>query len=430
MKPLPFVEAIAWAKVQGIVLPDEFYGERIAQARANARTISGLAGVDQIQSIFDKLDKVLASGGTFETFKKAVRAGDVGLGLPTHRLELIFRNNIQSAYMAGRWQQVERNKDNRPYLQYSAINDGRTRPSHRKMHGFIARVDDKIWNVWTPLNGHRCRCTVRSLSEKQAKALGISDKAKGKPDDGWDYNAGKTPSEGLKKAAEHKKTVVDGRLGDAVQRAANPISAPVSQSIEALAHKRIAKHVLGVIDSVHGDGVLPIIPLKSTTGSASFIAYNRASGDPVEIGISTKQKGMQHHALVHEIGHFIDRSALDRASDNGGMLKLMKAAKESKAIAWIDKDLATWESLKPVGWRQATDKESRVNTYQYLLKEHEIWARAYAQWITEKSGDPLLVKQLEGIMSDDRHIMQWTKEDFKNISHEIDVIMLDMGWII
>ncbi|MDQ6988464.1 MAG: phage minor head protein [Mariprofundaceae bacterium] len=228
MKGLPFVEAIAWAKAQGVVLPDTFYGERMAQARANARTISGLAGVDQIQSVFDKLDKVLKNGGTFAAFKKSVLAGDVGLGLPTHRLELIYRNNIQSAYMAGRWQQVEQNKDNRPYLQYSAINDGRTRPSHRKMHGFIARVDDKIWHEWMPLNGHRCRCSVRSLSEKQAKALGISDKANGKPDAGWDYNAGKKPSEGLKKSAKHKKTVVDGRLGGAVEKAVTGYALPVN----------------------------------------------------------------------------------------------------------------------------------------------------------------------------------------------------------
>jgi len=221
LKPLPFVEAIAFAKTQAVVLPDAYYGERIGLARAQARTISSLAGVDQIQAVFDVLDKHLANGGTFKSFRNDIASNKIAVGLPKHRLELVFRNNIQTAYNAGRWQQFQQSKTSHPYLRYSAVNDGRTRPSHRAMHGHIARVDDVWWKTHMPQNGFRCRCTAIALTEKQAKRYGIPSKppANAQPDKGWDYNAGQAPMAGLKQSAEHKKTTVDKKLVKAVDKA-------------------------------------------------------------------------------------------------------------------------------------------------------------------------------------------------------------------
>ena len=224
MKPVPFLEAIKWAKAQKVVLPDEYYGERIGLARAQARTISGLAGVDQIQEVFSRLDEVRKSGGTFRDFQKSVEAGEIGVALPRHRLELIHRNNIQSSYMAGRWQQVQANKVNRPYLMYIAVNDGRTRPSHRRMHGHIARVDSDWWQTHHPLNGFRCRCAQRSITEAEAKRRGIKPAPKAEPDKGWDYNPGAAPMKGLEQAAKQKKKVVHKKLQGAVDKAvAKPV---------------------------------------------------------------------------------------------------------------------------------------------------------------------------------------------------------------
>ncbi|MDX8382713.1 MAG: phage minor head protein, partial [Ghiorsea sp.] len=175
-----------------------------------------------------------------------------------------------------------------------------TRPSHRKMHGFIARVDDKIWDVWTPLNGHRCRCTVRSLSEKQAKALGISDKAKGKPDDGWDYNVGKAPSEGLKKAAKHKKTVVDGRLGDAVQHAVETV--PFSLGYDGL----FDKHLFGIRNKAENVMRKLPKPLEIKRKGVSKGSYY-IPGSKMKAGKSgsliSEDKNM---TFLHEYGHHID----------------------------------------------------------------------------------------------------------------------------
>jgi len=82
------------------------------------------------------------------------------------RLDLIFRQNIQTAYAAGRWQRQQEAKKERPWLRYSAIMDGRTRPAHRALDGKVFPVDDPFWQVFYPPNGFRCRCTVVSLSRR------------------------------------------------------------------------------------------------------------------------------------------------------------------------------------------------------------------------------------------------------------------------
>lgn len=83
------------------------------------------------------------------------------------RLDLIFRQNVMTAYAAGRWQRQQEAKKERPYLRYSAILDGRTRPAHRALDNLVFPVDDPFWLIFYPPNGFRCRCIVVSLSRRE-----------------------------------------------------------------------------------------------------------------------------------------------------------------------------------------------------------------------------------------------------------------------
>ena len=83
------------------------------------------------------------------------------------RLDLIFRQNVMTAYAAGRWQRQQEAKKERPYLRYSAILDGRTRPVHRALDNLVFPVDDPFWLIFYPPNGFRCRCIVVSLSRRE-----------------------------------------------------------------------------------------------------------------------------------------------------------------------------------------------------------------------------------------------------------------------
>ncbi|ASM76388.1 hypothetical protein VITFI_CDS0609 [Vitreoscilla filiformis] len=137
------------------------------------------------------------------------------------RLRTIYQTNLQTAYMAGRYQRMVGNATDRPYWRYVAIMDGRTRPRHRELHGRVFRWDDPIWKIIYPPNGFGCRCRVVAMTEDEFQGLGIElsngegmivtktvtmpDGRKVKvtglkgilpgggdffPDVGWDYNPG------------------------------------------------------------------------------------------------------------------------------------------------------------------------------------------------------------------------------------------------
>lgn len=190
-KNVGFTEAINYARKRNVVLPDEYYGKLIGVQRSQAISVAGLASIEQIKFVVDQLDKVLKEGKSFKEFQEAVRANELGIDLPRHRLDNIFRTNIQASYARGRHEQQTRVKASRPYLMYDAINDGRTRPHHHAMDNTLLHRDHPWWKTNYPPNGYRCRCTVISLTEAQAQKRGISDAPPdADPDEGWEYHPG------------------------------------------------------------------------------------------------------------------------------------------------------------------------------------------------------------------------------------------------
>ena len=207
---VPFEEAISAMDARGIVLPAQYYGELQGIQRQLNFSIAGVASLDQLQAVLDSLTSKLAEGQSFKEWQDSVAVKD--LGLPKHRLDNIFRTNIQNAYNRGHWEQIKQNEKFQPYLMYDAINDSRTRPSHRALDGVIRRIDDPFWDTHYPANGYRCRCSVVALTEKQAQARSNGDNGlnkkietdKMKPDKGWDYNCGADITEGINKAIAEK----------------------------------------------------------------------------------------------------------------------------------------------------------------------------------------------------------------------------------
>lgn len=212
MKPVPFAEAIAWAVARKVVLPEVYYGEMQGVARSLSFSIAGVAQLSQLQAVLDSLVKE-TTASSFGEWKAAVARGDIDLDLPAHRLENIYRTNLQSHYNRGRCEQQRRVVDVFPYYMYDAVNDSRTRPSHAAMDGFVARADDPVWGTWTPPNGYMCRCRRIALTEKQAqryldKPLRPEQEAARRdallngPDPGWDYSVCKDISKGAGAAGD------------------------------------------------------------------------------------------------------------------------------------------------------------------------------------------------------------------------------------
>ena len=151
---VPFDEAIAAALARGVVLPSVYYQQLQGLARQLAFSIAGITSIAQLQAVLDSLSAAMQTGQSFTEWLD--EAAVMSLNLPQHRLDNIWRTNLQGNYMRGKWEQLIDNRDNRPYLQYDAVNDHRVRPSHLAMDGVIRRWDDPFWKTHSPPNGYRC----------------------------------------------------------------------------------------------------------------------------------------------------------------------------------------------------------------------------------------------------------------------------------
>jgi SPP1 gp7 family putative phage head morphogenesis protein len=207
-------ETLRAMRRRGVLLPDVYYSGKVSGlARSLSFSVAGVSSLEQLQAVKDSLDRTLKLGEGFEDWRKRVLRGEVPLSLPRHRLETIFRTNIQGAYSRGHGEQVKRHAKTHPYLMYSAVNDSRTRPAHRAWDKTILPIGHPWWATHRPINGYNCRCTVIALTEREAKRRGITEGPdSAPPDPGFDYDPWEDPKRGALAAIERKRRTGDPRL--------------------------------------------------------------------------------------------------------------------------------------------------------------------------------------------------------------------------
>lgn len=171
-----FDEAIKFFRDKTPLTPD-LYRKLTDEAKAKAFTVSGITRMDIVRDIYAAMDKAISEKTTFADFKKSLKEAEAlrgWRGQAPYRLDTIFRTNVQQAFQAGHYQQLMQVTGTRPYWQYSAVMDGRTRPAHAAMNGKVAAHDDPFWKVNFPPNGFNCRCTVVSVSKSEIERDGLT----------------------------------------------------------------------------------------------------------------------------------------------------------------------------------------------------------------------------------------------------------------
>jgi len=174
--------AIKYFRRKGMTHSWDWY-EIWQEAHKKTFTVAKAMRKDVLNDIRISVDRALAEGKTLPSFQKELKptlqkkgwwgeiiavdtagvAEKVQLG-SMHRLKTIYDTNMQTSYMSGRYQTQVENTDNRPFWEYIAVLDERTRPEHAQLHGLVFRYDDPFWDSFYPPNGWGCRCRVRALS--------------------------------------------------------------------------------------------------------------------------------------------------------------------------------------------------------------------------------------------------------------------------
>lgn len=176
-KDMTFEEAVAYFKERVPVKASAFY-KLSDRYRGLAFTVAGYTKAQILKRFYDEILGALEDGNTFTEFRANMNEfleAEGYEGIAPLQADNIFRTNIQTAYNVGHYEQMS-DPDVlalRPYWYYDAVNDSHTRMSHLAMDGKVFPADSPIWDTWFPPNGFRCRCTVRSLSERQVKQRGL-----------------------------------------------------------------------------------------------------------------------------------------------------------------------------------------------------------------------------------------------------------------
>lgn len=208
-----------------------------AATHLRAFTVAKAYPLEILTDIRQAVDAAIADGESFSRFRNRLQDTLVKKGWwgqqivrdpltgkdrlvqlgSVRRLKTIFNTNIRTAYARGRWERIDRLKDEMPYLRYVSVQDASTRPEHAAWHGTVLPVDDPWWNTHYPPNGWGCRCTVMQLDDDDLQRYGYrltdgtppySTRADLRPwrnkrtgqvhqiprgiDPGWAHNVGKT----------------------------------------------------------------------------------------------------------------------------------------------------------------------------------------------------------------------------------------------
>lgn len=304
-----FKEAISY--LQG-KLPEASlaWDDLAGPVHAKVFTVAGATSADLARDLQASLVDALAKGQTITAFRKdfdqIVQAhGWTYRGKRGWRTSVIFDTNMRTAHMAGRWEQLQANKDRRPFLQYRTAGDARVRPLHRQWNGLVFPIDDAFWQAHYPPNGWNCRCTVRAFSQADLdeRSLQVSPPYQDKMrnvvdrdgvirdqvpvgiDPGWDHNVGQSwispeLALGAKLASlprELQGLIVDKTVTPAFQQVLGERWRAFRTEVAATGKPSGKTQVLGFLDSATLDGLATEVPSLQLGSTAAVAVDNRTT---------------------------------------------------------------------------------------------------------------------------------------------------------
>ncbi|MFZ5760953.1 MAG: PBECR2 nuclease fold domain-containing protein [Thermodesulfobacteriota bacterium] len=216
VKGRPMAAAVDYLKAK-IDLPTEHWYDLAGGMHSRAFVVAGATKSGLLADFHGAINQAISGGMTLEQFRKdfdltVAKHGWSFRGGRNWRTTVIYNTNIQVAYQAGRYKELQGLAAAAPYWEYRSKRDSRVREQHRQWDGLILRADHQWWNSHYPPNGWGCRCRVwprtagdlrraGRLGQDQAPEDGTyqwvdpkTGEVKQVPkgvDPGWDYHPGK-----------------------------------------------------------------------------------------------------------------------------------------------------------------------------------------------------------------------------------------------
>ncbi len=176
---LPFDEAIAYYRAK-LPLPSTSWDTFADAAQDFAFTVATVTEAELLNDVYSLVLSGLENGDSYGEFKKGFdQAIDKAGWNPANRpwrTNLIFMQNLSSAYSAGRYKQQTDPEmlRLRPYWQWSHSNSRVPRPHHLALDSKIFPADDPFWKTSYPPSGFLCRCRVFALSQRDIDREGLA----------------------------------------------------------------------------------------------------------------------------------------------------------------------------------------------------------------------------------------------------------------
>lgn len=196
---LPFKAQVSFFRGK-VNVPTAAWTDVWQSAHDTAFMVAGAARADLLEDLRQAVTRAIEDGTTLAQFRKEFDAiverrgwtGWTGEGSArgrAWRTRVIYETNLRTSYAAGRWEQLQTNKDFAPFLEYVHDDSVRfPRPHHQAWDGLILPIDDPWWQAHYPPNGWGCKCTVRALTRGQLERRGRT--VDQPPDDGIDPKTG------------------------------------------------------------------------------------------------------------------------------------------------------------------------------------------------------------------------------------------------
>ncbi len=147
------------------------------------------------------------------------------------------------------------------------------------------------------------------------------------------------------------------------------------------------------------------VPVRVTCTISEAGAYRYRKTTPIDLRVSSRS-GHAATGFLHELAHFVDHQVhYDRRS------RVWASA--------VHPAFAHWRTAaSQLGPRPFPGGSHRQ---RYFESAQEVWARCYAQTVLLRSGDPLLLDQLERLQREDEpHV--WPAQTFEPVALQVELV--------